>query len=217
MSEAKQNETLRRRVLDAGSGNLSVDRRVPIFGEADWETVTIDVDSSVDPDHVGSLTDMRAFFSTASFDAIWSSHTIEHLYLFELRAALAEFHRILKPEGFVLITCPDVEAVAAAVVTHGLDHTAYISPAGPITLHDILYGHVASIERGATAMAHRTGLTAEQLGRLSLEAGFSETIVGSGRSFDLWAILCCPQTDRLALQAMLAGTDVAFLFANSEG
>ena len=206
------NDMSRRRVLDAGSGLLHVHRRIPVFDQAEWERVTIDVDASVGADHIGSLTDMRSFFSDQSFDAIWSSHTLEHLFFFELKLALAEFRRILKPGGFVLVTCPDIEAVAGAVVTHGLDHTAYISPAGPITLHDILFGHGPSIERGATAMAHRTGLTVDRLGKLSLDAGFAETIVGSGRSFDLWAVLCGPETDPIALQTMLASTDFAFLF-----
>ena len=112
-----------------------------------------------------------------------------------------------------MVTCPDLKAIAAALLTQDLDHTAYVSPAGPITLHDMIYGHTASIESGATAMAHRTGLTAERLGRLAIEAGFSEVIVGSGMKFDLWAVLCCPETDRSMLRTTLAGTDLEFLFA----
>ena len=50
-------------------------------------------------------------FSTshpASVDAVFSSHNIEHLYPHEVPLALKEFMRVLKPDGFVLMTCPDL-------------------------------------------------------------------------------------------------------------
>ena len=205
-----------RRVLNAGSGHRDLKPLPPPFDTGEWREVTLDVDPTVGPDHVASLTDMRTVLADGSFDAVWSSHSLEHLYGFELLEALREFHRILKPDGFALVTCPDVEAVAAAVVTHGLDHVAYVAPAGPITLHDILYGHTDSIRGGAQAMAHRTGLTTRRLGELAVEAGFADVAVGRGDVYDLWGVFAMPETDHDALAAALARTAAGFLYVERE-
>lgn len=201
-------------VLNAGSGARTGRRLPPPFDGEDWAEVTLDIDPAVRPDHVASLTDMRAVLRDGSVDAVWSSHSLEHLFGFELPAALAEFRRVLKPDGFVFATCPDVESVAAAVAAHGLDHVAYVAPIGPITLHDILYGHSASIENGMPAMAHRTGLTARRLGELALAAGFAEVMVGRGDIYDLWALFVMPHTDLDALGAALSRTAAHFLLAD---
>ena len=55
--------------------------------------------------------------------------------------ALAEFHRVLKLDGFVLLTCPDLQSVCALVANDQLTDTAYQSGMGPITPLDMLYGH----------------------------------------------------------------------------
>ena len=80
--------------------------------------------------------------------------------------ALAEFKRVLRPEGFALITLPDLEAVAALIVDHGLDHVAYTAAAGPITALDMLFGHVGSVTRGLLHMAHNTGFTSASFNRV---------------------------------------------------
>ena len=206
-------EGRRRVVLNAGSGPRD-GRRLPApFDAADWAETTLDIDPTVHPDLVASLTDLSAVLADESVDAVLSSHSLEHLYAFELPDALREFRRVLKPDGFVFATCPDVESVAAAVAVHGLDHVAYVAPAGPITLHDILYGHTDSIRGGAQAMAHRTGLTARRLGELALAAGFTEVTVGRGDMYDLWAVFVMPRTDSAALAAALSRTEAHFLFA----
>ena len=45
-------------------------------------------------------------FPNASFDAVLCSEVIEHL--FNLEELLQELHRVLKPEGRMLVTCPFV-------------------------------------------------------------------------------------------------------------
>lgn len=209
-------EGRRRVVLNAGSGPRD-GRRLPApFDAEDWTETTLDVDPAVRPDLVASLTDMRGILADESVDAVLSSHSLEHLYAFELPAALREFRRVLKPDGFVFATCPDVESVAAALVVHGLDHVAYVAPAGPITLHDILYGHGESIRGGATAMAHRTGFTARHLGELAMAAGFTRVSVGRGAFYDLWAVFEMPRTDRIALAEALSRTAAHFLLAGDD-
>jgi SAM-dependent methyltransferase len=53
---------------------------------------------------VGSLEDPPLPFEDASFDAIWCTEVLEHL--FHVHDALAELNRLLKPEGLLLVTTP---------------------------------------------------------------------------------------------------------------
>jgi predicted SAM-dependent methyltransferase len=131
-------------------------------GFADWSELRFDIDESVQPDLVGTMTDMSSV-SSESVDAVFSSHNIEHLYPHEVPVALSEFLRVLKPDGFAVITCPDLQAVCALVAEDKLTEPAYTSPAGPITPLDILYGHRPPMARGNLYMAHRCGFTEKVL------------------------------------------------------
>jgi predicted SAM-dependent methyltransferase len=178
----------RRRVLNAGSGRHSARGIAPFFGSVEWEEVRLDVDPSVTPTVVGSVTNMKGFFKAQSFDAVWSSHMLEHLFSHEVPEALREFKRVLKPDGFALILCPDLESVANYIVLHGADAVAYTSPAGPITAIDMLYGHLASVAQGRHYMAHKTGFTADRLGKFLLEAGFPTVHVRRDDDFEICAL-----------------------------
>ncbi len=124
-----------------------------------------------------------------SVDAIYSSHNIEHLYPHEVPQALAEFHRVLKPYGFVILTCPDLKSVCNLISQDKLTDVAYTSPAGPIAPIDILYGHRASLQKGNTYMAHKCGFTKKVLTGTFVANGFP-TVASAERGrapfFDLW-------------------------------
>lgn len=192
-----------KRVLNAGSGPLSPRQLHPVFESGRWSETRIDIDPLAHPDVIGSVTDLATSFPPASFDAIWSSHSLEHLHRHEVPQALAEFRRVLKPHGFVLIRCPDLETVASLLVEHGPDHVAYMSPVGPITPLDMIYGHAASIARGKTFMAHHTGFTCASLGAGLLQAGFP-TVLATRDRFDLWALALMDDADKLQIQRDLA-------------
>lgn len=179
----------RRRVLHVGCGHKAPHRLYPLFRDASaWREIRLDVDESVAPDIVCSTADMRDVVSSASFDALWSSHNVEHLYDHEVLPAFSEFRRVLKPGGFALIRCPDLGAIVEAIQSNGLDAVAYVSPAGPITPLDMLFGHRASIARGNSYMAHHTAFTDERLAGMLLEAGFSSVHTKRASGFDLWAV-----------------------------
>jgi predicted SAM-dependent methyltransferase len=196
-----------RRVLNAGSGPSANRKLNAIFDPADWDELRLDLDPRVKPDVIGSMTDMRACFEAGEFDAIWSSHSLEHLYKHEIPLALAEFRRILKDDGFALITCPDLETVMTLFLDHGADHVVYHSAAGPITPLDMMFGHAGSIEAGAAHMAHHSGFTAARLGELLLEAGFFEAIT-KRQGFDLWAVAFTKNADRKAIETALKAADL---------
>jgi predicted SAM-dependent methyltransferase len=196
-----------RRVLNAGSGAKSIARLAALFNAEDWDEVRIDLDPTVGPDVVGSMIDMRAHFGAQNFDAIWSSHSLEHLHSHEIPAALAEFCRILKADGFALITCPDLETVMELFLAHGPDHVVYRSPAGPITPLDMMFGHAGSIAAGHVHMAHNSGLTARRLTDLMHRAGFAGVIT-ERQEYDLWAIGLMPKTNRGDILAKLASAGI---------
>ncbi|MDD2177682.1 class I SAM-dependent methyltransferase [Acidovorax sp. D2M1] len=158
--------------LHVGCGQNTKVRTTRALNTPEWTELRLDIDPAVAPDIVGSMTDMRAV-ADGSVDAIYSSHNIEHLYPHEVPAALAEFLRVLKPEGFAIITCPDLQAVADLVAQDKLMQPAYQSPAGPITPLDILYGHRPALALGNLYMAHRTGFTLNSLMQTFKAAGFS--------------------------------------------
>lgn len=117
-------------LLHIGFGPKRKDKTTRGFNTEAWSEVRLDIDPSVEPDVIGTMTDMSAVASE-SVDAIFSSHNIEHLYPHEVPVALKEFLRVLKPEGFAVITCPDLQSVCALVAQDKLTDAAYSAPAGP--------------------------------------------------------------------------------------
>ena len=157
------------------------------FADKNWREIRLDIDQSVQPDVVGTMVDMSAVESE-SVDALFSSHNIEHLYPHEVPLALAEFKRVLKPDGFVLLTCPDLQSVCARVANDQLTEPAYMSGMGPIAPLDILYGHRGSMEAGNLYMAHRCGFTKKVLLATLSASGFASGVRCRPQRFDLWAV-----------------------------
>jgi len=158
---------------------------------------------------VGSVTEVSKLFPPASFDAIWCSHVMEHLYAHEVHPTFVQFRNVLKPDGFALVMCPDLEAVAEFILKHGLAHTAYVSPSGPIRPLDMVYGHSRAIEEGRHYMAHRTGFTTERLGNLLLGAGFPRIAVRS-ENFEICALALMPSADDRQAEEELARVGLDF-------
>jgi SAM-dependent methyltransferase len=177
----------RRVVLHAGCGQGRQEQMPPGFRSPEWREIRYDINPAESPDIVGSITDMSAV-ATGSVDALYNCHVIEHLYAHEVPAALREFHRVVKPDGFVAIGCPDLQSVAEQVATGRLLEPAHPSPSGPISAIDILYGHRPSLAGGNLFMAHRYGFTAASLGQHLTEAGFARMIAARALTYELWAI-----------------------------
>ena len=191
--------------LHVGCGPKRKDKTTRGFNTPQWKELRLDIDASVAPDIIGTMTDMSAV-ADVSVDAVFSSHNIEHLYPHEVGVALKEFLRVLKPEGFLVVTCPDLQEVCKLIAEDKLLDPAYSSPAGPITPLDILYGHRPAMARGNLYMAHRCGFTEKVLIGTLTSSGFAA--VASRRRphphYDLYAIASKARLDEAQVR-VLAG------------
>ena len=185
-------DTAARTVLHVGCGTANPDK-VPVafFPRGEWNELRLDIDPGVAPDIQASITDMP-MVPDASVDAVWSAHNLEHLAPHEVSVALAEFFRVVRPGGFVLVTVPDLQQVASLVADDKLEDAAYISAMGPIAPLDMLYGLRQALANGNHFMAHRTGYTATTLDSAFTRAGFTPVRVIRDGHFALWATAVRP-------------------------
>ena len=173
--------------LHVGCGHLNKSR-CKGFNNDNWKEIRLDIDENVNPDIVGTLTDMK-LVETGSVDAVYSSHNIEHIFPHEVPIALREFYRVLKEDGIVVITCPDIQSVGEALTQDKLFETLYESPMGPVTAFDILYGHRKTTVDGNIFMVHKGGFTYSTLDKKLKEAGFKMKYGGRRPgAFDLYIV-----------------------------
>lgn len=173
-----------RTVLYAGSGSPAVRKKTLHWSFRGWQVTALDVDPRCEPDVVASITDM-APVQSASVHAVQASHVLEHVHDHEVPLALAEFLRVLVPDGDLLLQVPDLQQACAAVADGRGEQPLYQSPGGPVCALDMVFGFRPYIAL-APAMMHRTGFTCERLAKLLEAAGFVEVKAWVDQ-FDLFA------------------------------
>lgn len=148
------------RVLHVGCGTAPL----PEFfdGLGDVIETRLDANPDVKPDIVASMTDLG---DIGPFDRIYSSHCLEHLNPDDVMKALGEFLRVLRPGGQALVFVPDLEDIKPTF------ETVYEAPCGPVTGHDMYYGHLG-MSRGNPYMRHLTGFVSDTLRGAMTQAGF---------------------------------------------
>lgn len=171
-------------LLHVGAGSSTPDKLPKVF--QDYHEVRLDIDPRCKPDIVSSMTRMK-LVDENSVDAIWCSHALEHLANHEVQPTLREWRRVLKNDGFAVMTMPDLQQAAKMIADGRLMETIYESPIGPITPLDMVFGHSGSIKRGHVNMQHRTGFTAERIERELYVASFNAVQVCT-RDLNLWAL-----------------------------
>ena len=202
-AEESHNAMNAKTILHVGPGHRNNGAKLPVaFQGSEWKEIRLDIDPANEPDIVGSMLDMAAV-ADASVDAIYSAHNIEHVYAHEVPQVLKEFLRVLKPDGFLVVTCPDLKTVCQLVAEDKLGDAAYTSQAGPITPLDILYGHGAALAAGHLYMAHKTGFTLKTLTQALHAAGFA-TSAGKrrARGLDLWVVASKGAMEEAALREL---------------
>jgi len=157
------------------------------FDNDNWKEIRLDIDKNVNPDIVGTLTDMKSV-ETGSVDAVYSSHNIEHIFPHEVPIALSEFYRVLKEDGIVVITCPDLQGAGEALAQDKLFETLYEGHDGPVTAFDVLFGHRETTAGGNIFMVHKGGFTYSTLDRAFYEAGFKVRVGGRSGVCSLYLV-----------------------------
>jgi len=174
--------------LHVGCGQSYKDKTNDVFNTDDWDEVRLDIDPNRNPDIVSSMVNMENV-SDNTFDAVYSSHNIEHVYAHEVLKTFCEFWRVLKDDGFLILTCPDIKSVCKAIGNGDIAKKLYSSAAGDIFPLDILYGHRKSIASGHVYMAHKNGFTSQSLIDHLAYAQFKSYCVGEdANSYSLWMI-----------------------------
>ena len=142
------------------------------FNNDGWKEIRFDIDENVNPDIVGTLTDMK-LVKTGSMDAVHSAYNIDHIYSHEVPVALKEFYRVLNDDGIVFIRCPDIQTVCKAVVQDKFLEPLYETPRGEkIYPIDILFGNRQEIADGNEYMTKKCGFTYSVLNTAFFAAGF---------------------------------------------
>ena len=177
----------------------------PGFQGDEWQEIRLDVDPMVFPDILESMTDMKSVEDN-SMDAIYTSHTIEHLYPDDVKRAMEEFYRVLKPTGILVITCPDLQSIGTHLAEGRLLEVLYTSEEGPITPVDIIYGFrgvLSERKDRRDSMSHRTGFTLPVMINCLESVGFKSTIgKRHAFSYSLWVVASKDANDNSLLVSL---------------
>jgi SAM-dependent methyltransferase len=204
MNETPQQDKHRKLLVNLGSGVQGSTWLPAVFN--DWRELRVDADAAAAPDILADITDLSAI-ETGAADAVWSAHCLEHLYLHQVGAAVAEVYRILADGGFFCLIVPDLQAIADYIATDRLHEVVYQAPAGPVTAHDMIYGYGRFLAEGRPAMAHRCGFTPTLLLSKLREAPFAEIVLKRRVYHELAGVACkrapADDTERQAFIATL--------------
>ena len=161
-----------RQVLNVGGNNRDI--KLPSIYDG-WSVVLLDIDPRGSPDVVCDARELSTLPSS-QYDAVYCSHNLEHYYRHDVAKVLAGFLHVMKDDAFAHIRVPDMAELMRVVHEKNLDIDDYFyqSPAGPITVRDVIYGYGAEIESsGNDFFAHKTGFTEKSLLAALQRAGFS--------------------------------------------
>lgn len=153
----------KKKFLHVGCGKKRKDSTTNVFNTDEWKEYTLDIDPSCDPNFIGTMTDL-SMIDDETFDAIYSSHNIEHLYIHEAIEAVKEFRRVLKQDGYVMIICPDLISTCEEIIKKGPYEPLYyvkqsngeVSKDIYVSGIDILYGWRPALQNGNYYMAHNS-------------------------------------------------------------
>lgn len=129
--------------------------------DSGYGCVRLDIDPETKPDILGSMVDL-SMIRDEMYQVVYCSHSLEHLYPHEVPRALAEFHRVLKPGGQLVILVPDLQDVPA---------TDEVLPGSSLCGLHLYYGDASEIE-AHPYMAHHSGFVESTLKRVMEAAGF---------------------------------------------
>lgn len=105
----------------------------------DHREIRVDMDESVEPDHVGPVHDLP-FIADGEVSVVLAQHVLEHLEPREGVRALKEWLRVLSPEGHAVIAVPDMREASRRILDGAEAMPAVVYGPHAITPLDIIYG-----------------------------------------------------------------------------
>lgn len=142
-------------LLNIGSGKNKLNLKCL----GDLQEISFDADASLKPDIIGDILKLDKI-KTQTVDVIWASHILEHLHTMQVPDVLSNINRIIKQDGIAILNVPNIKEISKELSKGYIHKPVYISPAGPITPMDILYGAVY-LSKDNNFMMHKTGFTQE--------------------------------------------------------
>jgi len=179
-ADAPQGAGTRFKLLNVGGGTKKIPLGAP-YESMNIEHLLLDIVPGPGVDYAWDARDLDRFTET-SFDIVYCSHNLEHFSVKDYPQVLKGFHHILKPGGLVDIRVPNIQGAMEEMIKRNceLDDTAYVSQAGPISYHDMLYGYSEYVKHGNAYMQHYVGFSKRTLAQALLNAGFKILRVESG-------------------------------------
>ncbi len=168
-----------KKVLNVGGNDRNI--KLPALYDG-WANVLLDIDPRSKPEVLCDGRDLTRL-PAAEYDAVYCSHNLEHYYHHDVARVLAGFLHVMKDDAFAHIRVPDLGRLMQVVAEKNLDidDVLYTSPAGPITVHDVIYGYGVEIERsGHDYYAHKTGFTRKSLIAVLGQSGFTHIYSAEG-------------------------------------
>lgn len=145
-------------LLSVGAGSDDLQK----WKDSGYGCVRLDIDPETKPDIVASMVDLSCI-RDEMYSVVYCSHSLEHLYPHEVPRALAEFYRVLKPGGRLVILVPDLQDVPA---------TCDVLPGSSLCGLHLYYGDASQIE-AHPYMAHHSGFVESTLKEAMEAAGFN--------------------------------------------
>jgi len=171
------------KVLNVGAGGPGI--KTPPWFEG-WQVVRLDIDPQTCPDITMDARKIEG--SIGAFDAVYCSHNIEHYSRRDAGRVVQGIRFVLKPGGFADIITPNIGLVLREAGKQGWDTDTFLyqSPAGPVTVSDMLFGHERQIELAEHPgfMAHKSAWSSRTLPLTMSWCGFAHIMVVE-QGFDL--------------------------------
>ena len=127
----------------------------------DWKI--LDIEARPEVDFVGDAADLSQFADN-SVDTIYASHVLEHFHHSlnnELNRVLGDWHRVLKPGGYLMLSVPDLQTLCWLFLNPNLE------PMERYYLMGIIFGG-----QNNPYDVHRVGFDLQILGLFLQKAGF---------------------------------------------
>jgi SAM-dependent methyltransferase len=161
-------------VLFVGSNNPRLGSRLDKrFQNSEWRMFHLDNTEETRPEIISSYTSLESV-GDGVFDAVCITDLAQRLFVYEAMQMFRAAKRVLKEDGFIFISVPDVYVVAEHIIKAGLEGAMYTTVDKiPIRPYDYLYGLTSAAENDPR-FNHKSGYVALSLGRKLAEAGFAD-------------------------------------------